>query len=983
MGVEFENNTMDTPRIPPSPRVSPFKRYSRVNLRFKLPYYTAWGQNLMICGSDLLFGSGNIKQGVWLTPHHEGEQLVWQANVSVPENFQLEYKYVLVDEKLNVLKWEAGESRKLQLPEGLPDGAVIDVLDSWQDGASPEALLSKGAFRKVIFGKSEEDMAEPEESLGLLPSLQGDSLPSPDAVLLRFRIRCTRLEKGQKVYLVGSATSLGEWETDAALPLVHTSSSVWEADATIKRAEFPIRYKYILKDKEGQIVLEHGDDIELGLDTSARKPSLMIFVSDGNFRAAPWRGAGLSVPVFSIRSTEDVGSGEFLDLKLVVDFAANSGMRLVQLLPVNDTSVNGMWYDSYPYSSLSVFALHPLYLRLQALSDDIPSDIQAEIDHAKEELNLPAVDYDKTVNFKLSIAKKLFLKEKNKILSSTLFKLFFDENKEWLKPYAAFCFLKDLFGTSDHSQWGLHAKFSLAKLDKLVSPDADHYDSVAYRYYIQYHLHLQLSEAARYARKNRVILKGDLPIGVDRNSVDTWMAPTLFRMDTSTGAPPDMFDANGQNWGFPTYNWEEMSKDNYAWWRARLTQMAKYFSAYRIDHILGFFRIWELPAHANAGILGHFRPSIPISAEEMEKEGVWDFNRLSEPYIRPHLLQAIFEERWTEVATKYFEENAPSVYSFKEEYNTEKKIAASLKPREGSPDWLAKEMADTKQGLISLLTNICLIRDLEDPRKFYPRFDMESTASFSELDDHSNEVLKRLYQDYYFVRQEALWRENALKTLPVLMNSSDMLACGEDLGFVPACVPPVLNELGLLGLRIQRMPAGTVEFANPAEYEYMTVCAPSCHDCSTMRAWWEEDEGRRLRFFRTMLGYNGESSPDKCTPDVARAIIQQHCEAPSVWTIIPMQDLMALREEYCERPANEETINDPTNPRHYWRFRIHVPMETLIKDVELLSSIQELLLLSGRTRVTELPEDYQLSENTQVSNQVKDRLAALSVAQKH
>lgn len=644
-----------------------------------------------------------------------------------------------------------------------------------------------------------------------------------------------------------------------------------------------------------------------------------------------------------------MGAGEFLDIKLLVDFAVEAGLHLIQLLPVNDTSVNGMWWDSYPYSSLSVFALHPLYLRLQEISEYMPQSIKEEIESAKEKLDLKQVDYDATMATKLSIAKKVFYLEKDEVFGSIEYKKFFWENQTWLKPYAAFCFLRDFFGTSDHSQWGVYSSFSAEKLEKLVSTTSEHFNTIAFNYYLQYHLHLQLSEAAEYARINRVILKGDLPIGVDRNSVDTWVNPTLFRMNTSTGAPPDYFDKNGQNWGFPTYNWEEMSKDNYGWWRARLTQMAKYFTAYRIDHVLGFFRIWELPDHAATGLMGKFRPSIPLSQEELEQEGIWDFNKLSKPYISCHTLQEKFGTRWAEFASRFFNEYEHSCYEFKEEYNTEKKIVKQLGLSTESTSSLVQELQETKKKLIELIQEVILLQDLEDPQMFYPRFNLEQTYSFKGLDDGSKHALQRLYHDYYFQRQEGLWRENALKTLPVLLNSSNMLACGEDLGLIPACVQPVLQELGLIGLRIQRMPSTPgIEFAVPANYEYATVCAPSCHDSTTLRAWWEEDQDRRARFFRDVLSFVG-NPPDKCEPTIVHAVIQQHMEAPAMWSILPLQDILALKEVYAQRPAKEETINDPTNPRHYWQFRLHVSLESLLTDSELINLVKELVETSGRS----------------------------------
>ncbi|KAI3984258.1 hypothetical protein MKX01_011212, partial [Papaver californicum] len=707
-------------------------------------------------------------------------------------------------------------------------------------------------------------------------------------------------------------------------------------------------YKYCQHDKAGNISLEVGPQRELYVDSTSNDTPKYISLSDGIFREMPWRGAGVAIPMFSVRSEEDLGVGEFLDLKLLVDWAVDSGFHLVQLLPINDTSVNGMWWDSYPYSSLSVVALHPLYLRVQALSEDISKEIKQEIMDAKERLDGKAVDYEATLATKLSIAKKIFSVEKDSVLTSSAFKKFFSENEEWLKPYAAFCFLRDFFETSDHSQWGCFSQFSKEKLEKLVSKDTVHYDIICFHYYIQYHLYLQLSEASAYARKNRVILKGDLPIGVDRNSVDTWVSPNLFRMTTSTGAPPDYFDKNGQNWGFPTYNWEEMSKDNYAWWRARLTQMSKYFTAYRIDHILGFFRIWELHDHAVTGLVGKFRPSIPLSQEELEKEGIWDFDRLCRPYIRQDMLQEKFGDSWSVIASNFLNEYQKFCYEFKEDCNTEKRIVSKLKEC-GGKSWLVSE-DNIRSELFDLIKNVVLIRDPEDARRFYPRFNLEDTSNFQALDDHSKNVLKTFYYDYYFQRQETLWSENAMKTLPALLNSSDMLACGEDLGLIPNCVHPVLQELGLLGLRIQRMPSEPgVEFGIPSQYSHMTVCAPSCHDCSTMRAWWEEDEERRSRFYKTVIG-SSEEPPSTCVPEVAHFILRQHAEAPSMWAIFPLQDLLALKEEYTKsRPAAEETINDPTNPKHYWRYRIHVSLETLMNDKEIKMKIRGIVQSSGRS----------------------------------
>lgn len=916
------------------------KDQESVNVSFRLPYYTQWGQSLLVCGSEPVLGSWNVKKGLLLSPNHHDSELVWCGSITVPSGLNCEYSYHVVDDNKNVLRWEAGKKRKLLLPETIKDGDVVELHDLWQAGS--DALPFRSAFKNVIFRKS--SCLDIERPLGTIQN----KLEKQDLVLVLFTICCPNVDEDRSVYVIGSPVKLGQWKVQDGLKLSYSGESIWQGECVLPKDDFPIKYKYCKYGKAGHLSLETGQNRELFVDSTCSQPRY-IFLSDGMMREMPWRGAGVAIPMFSVRSENDLGVGEFLDLKLLVDWAVESGFHLVQLLPINDTSVHGMWWDSYPYSSLSVFALHPLYLRVQALSENIPEDIKQEILKAKEQLDRKDVDYEVTMATKISIAKKVFNLEKDLILNSSSFQKFLCENEDWLKPYAAFCFLRDFFETSDHSQWGRFSHYSKEKLEKLVLKGSIHYDIICFHYYIQFHLHLQLLEAAEYARKKGVVLKGDLPIGVDRNSVDTWVSPNLFRMNTSTGAPPDYFDKNGQNWGFPTYNWEEMSKDNFGWWRARLTQMAKYFTAYRIDHILGFFRIWELPDHAMTGLVGKFRPSIPLSQEELEREGIWDFDRLSLPYIRQDFLQSKFGPSWTVIASNFLNETAKELYEFKEDCNTEKKIASKLKSCVETS--LVFEGEDKlRRELFDLLQNIVLIRDPEDARKFYPRFNLEDTSSFQDLDDHSKNVLKRLYYDFYFHRQEDLWRQNALKTLPVLLNSSDMLACGEDLGLIPSCVHPVMQELGLIGLRIQRMPSEPgLEFDIPSKYGYMTVCAPSCHDCSTMRSWWEEDEERRYRFFKDVVG-SSKLPPKQCVPEIAYFIIRQHMESPSMWAIFPLQDLLALKEEYTTRPAAEETINDPTNPKHYWRYRVHVALEDLHKDKELKTIIKDLVGGSGRSQ---------------------------------
>ena len=340
-----------------------------------------------------------------------------------------------------------------------------------------------------------------------------------------------------------------------------------------------------------------------------------VAVNDSWSDIPGWKGAGTAIPVFALRSANDFGTGEFLDLKLMVDWAEKTGQSVIQLLPINDTTITGDWMDSYPYNANSTFALHPQFINLEA-AGVVPDKKFRDL---KKKLNgLDKIDYVKVNKAKSEYLRQAFEATGAKVLRRKSFKEFKKANEEWLIPYAAFCALRDEYGTADFSQWGDMAEFTKAKLNCYCDANRKAIDFVCF---VQYHLDLQLREVRNYAHEHGVVLKGDLPIGISRTSADAWQFPRLFNMDSQAGAPPDAFSADGQNWGFPTYNWEEMEKDGFAWWRNRLAKMNEYFDAFRIDHILGFFRIWEIPLPQKSGLEGHFTPALPYSGDELRSWG--------------------------------------------------------------------------------------------------------------------------------------------------------------------------------------------------------------------------------------------------------------------------------------------------------------------------------------------------------------------------
>ena len=880
---------------------------------------------------------------------------MWEVIVPIPLVPEIIYRYAVVDESMSIVKW-GKHNHTIVLPASLEDGSIVSIHDAWMDGSHPGCLLSTAAFRKVILPDRPRVSSQP--ILHLQPTI-GEAI-------IRFQVWDWEVEGSQEMCVTGGAPQLGNWQMQQVLQMTQTSPACWEAEVSVPLSAFPVTYKYAVGDRSGEsLLIEHGESriVALPMTETSRAPTVMIR-HDGNFRRERrWRGAGVAVPVFSLRTTQSVGCGEFSDIPQLAQWCASVGLKMLQLLPVTDTCVQGDWRDSYPYSSVCVFALHPMYLCLDQLSTPHPPRNEQQIKEARAALSSPAstnhpdVDYEGTLSAKLRITRQVFDVVGQEALDSDEYKIFWERNEKWLRPYAVFCFLKTLFGTAEHWKWGVFATPTSDMFDRLSSADQEWHATIQFYYYIQFHLHRQLAAASAAAAACRVALKGDLPIGVDKRSVDTWLAPKLFHMDTSTGAPPDYFDPGGQNWGFPTYNWEEMEADEYDWWKRRLQHMSQYFHAYRIDHILGFFRIWELPADAKSGLLGRFRPSVPLWRNELETRGIWDFDRLCEPYVTSGLIERIFGEGElaVEVAARYFTDGPGRRLKFRPQYATEAALW-TLRPRPGLPKELADEVDTVRKGLLTLRQNVVLLRDPEDPERFYPRFNLSATSSFRDLDLHWRDELSRLHDEYFHGgRSDSVWREHALKTLPMLQSASDMLVCGEDLGMIPACVHPVMEELGIIGLRIQRMPSDPgCEFGDPSNYPYMTVASPSSHDTTTFRAWFEAEAERRQRYFCKVLEGEEDGAPESCTAEIAEAVVRQHLDSPAVLAIFPLQDLMAMSGTLATRPAEEETINDPTNPEHYWKYRMHVTIEELASDVELKEKLRLAVRASGRVAVDDV-----------------------------
>jgi 4-alpha-glucanotransferase len=550
------------------------------------------------------------------------------------------------------------------------------------------------------------------------------------------------------------------------------------------------------------------------------------------------------------------------------------------------------------------------------------------------------------MNVKWEFFKTIYPQESPAIFNSQEYKTFFEANKEWLVPYAAFSYLRDVNGTPEFGKWKEYDQYNQSEIEALSSPDLAHYHEIAIYYFLQYHLHKQLVEVHDYARANGIAIKGDIPIGVSPRSVDAWVDPQLFNLDLQAGAPPDDFSATGQNWGFPTYNWELMEKDGYQWWRKRFQKLSEYFDAYRIDHILGFFRIWGIPVDAVWGLTGSFQPALPFSKNELEAKGLnWDENRFLKPYLKEHVLYSIFGKYTDDVIREYLLPDGWQNFKFKLEYNTQKKIEAhfaALGYNFGNKEVLIRD------GLYMLHCEVLFVRDLREPDKFHPRISMHSSATFRDLSDDIRRKLDQIYVDYFYHRHTEFWKQHAMKKLPALISATNMLVCGEDLGMVPDSVPDVMNSLEILSLEIQRMPKkSNTEFAMPSDAPYRSVCTTSTHDMNPIRAWWEEDAILTQRFYNRALAMQGPA-PTTCENWIAERIIEQHLESKAMLIILPWQDWMALESKLCLEHPFAERINVPSNPRNFWCYRMHMTLEQLLKEDKFNKKIKEMIEKSGR-----------------------------------
>ena len=890
-----------------------------MTVQFNIEYKAMFGEQIVV---NIQTEEGELKLPLETT---DGERWACDWCVESPEKSYTYYYSVEREGRAVKTEWLM---IKHQLDVNAKKAAVYTLYDHWK--AMPEdAYLYSSAFTDCINHQAPQKMK-----------------PETGSKIVRLIVRAPQLRDGDRLGVLGADKALGAWDVQKILPMTQHTYNEWVADIDATHLEGGhLEFKFVaFRNAKNNLLWESCMNRTIDLP-EMKAGELVSYELDQAFFALYNRKlAGTLVPVFSLRTRKSAGIGDFGDLKTMIDFVASTGQKVLQLLPINDTTITHTWTDSYPYSCISVFAIHPQYADLHALPELKDAKARAEAEKTRAELNaLDKIDYEKVNDFKINYLRQIFNQEGEKMMKTAEYKAFFQDTELWLVPYAQYSYLRDKNGTADFNQWPDHQVWDEAERKALADPKTAAYKNVAFFYFVQFVLDRQMQEAHEHAKAKGVILKGDIPIGVNRNGCDVWTEPKYFNLNGQAGAPPDDFSANGQNWGFPTYNWFEMLKDDCQWWNRRFQNMARYFDAYRIDHVLGFFRIWEIPVHSVHGLLGQFAPALAMSREEIESYGLhFQDDRFTRPFITDWVLDRVFHERAGEVKEKYLDRLDDERYQMKPEVDTQRKVEALFADATDEKElWL-------RDGLYALISDVLFVRDHTNPGVFHPRISAQLDFIYESLYDNDKAAFNRLYNDYFYRRNNQFWYQEAMKKLPKLVQATRMLVCAEDLGMVPDCVPWVMDELKMLGLELQSMPKDpSVKFGHLSRNPYRSVCTISSHDMPTLRMWWDENIQRTQEYYNTML-YRQGPAPHPLPGWLASDIISRHLTSPSMLCILSIQDWLATDEALRLPDANAERINIPANPKHYWCYRMHLNIEDLAADKRFVQSITEMISQSGR-----------------------------------
>ena len=825
-----------------------------MKLKFTINYNTAWGESMhVVISYHSQDGTQRQQNLIMLTDDGQLWTLETAALVSRHHPLShISYRYQVENADGEVLRQEWDMVPRVYFFDASQNYIFPD---QWRDRPLAYHLYSD-AYRTTQHAPRGEEV-------------EASRVPLFRRTVL-FRVSAPQLQKGQAVAVCGSHPAIGSWNATHALV-------AWEeGDNRVISDELA----------DGQVLVLYGEPLRLC--------------------EASWRLAGVSVPVFALRSEHSYGVGDFGDLRRFVDWAVATGMKVIQLLPVNDTTTDHHWSDSCPYNIVSFFALHPHYIDLEAAGTLRSKTKMTQFMRRRQELNaLHYSDYEAVDRVKSEYLRELFDEQGKTVLATKECKAFCEANADWLADYAEY---RD--------------------------------EALDYVSFVQYLLHQQLTAAADYAREQGVVLKGDLPIGVHRDSVETSKHPALFHLDAQAGSPPDSFSQHGHNWGFPTYDWNE---DLLRMLRLRLSRLSQYFDALRIDHVLGYFRIWEIPVEAIDGVLGHFSPALPLTVDEIEYFGLTFRKELfTKPFINDRIVDRLFGIHAAYVRENFLVRKAYNLYDLADQCATQRRIATLFADRRDENSlWI-------RDGLMRLASNVLFLEDSHQQEMYHPRIGATQEPVFEALSDTERDAYLRLYNNYFYQRHSFFWGQQALHRLPAMMGDSRMLFCAEDLGMLPDCVEPVLDQLRILTLEIQQLPKQQgFEYSHLEANPIRSVCTIATHDMTPLRLWWQQQPERRQRYYVTMLQKEGRA-PEQLPAHLAEEIIARHLYCPSMLCILQLQDWLAMDSELRSKRPDEERVNTPSDAYNRWQYRMHLTIEELLQATKFNNKLRTMIQRSRR-----------------------------------
>ena len=676
---------------------------------------------------------------------------------------------------------------------------------------------------------------------------------------------------------------------------------------------------------------------------------------------------GVAVPLGALFTKDNPVIGEFPDLIPFANFCKDAGLGIIQLLPVNDTGT-----QSSPYSGLSAFALHPIYIRLNKIpgfdalyNSDEKFKTAYDTFFTENKFTL-RYNYDNILNTKTSLLKQIYdnLPVGKTGTADQNFTDWIKANP-WVKTYAVYKNLKWNYMQASWKSWHDNDKnLTSEQILKLWNTKAFKKEHLFYAW-CQMIAANQFEEAVNEVHKMGLLLKGDMPILMNEDSCDAWAYPDFFNHNLRAGSPSDGENPSGQNWGFPTYNWKNLKSQNFSWWKQRLKTAAHYYDAYRLDHILGFFRIWAIPSDDCNALTGHTEPYSSFKIENLYELG-FDDDRIRW-LCRPHIPTSVVEDiTWNrDVAHKILQTFCTRINN-EELWLFDKSIKGSNSIRNTDLSAFVDKQAEDKikSKLIEYWSNRTLLEVSKN--KFIPLWTYNQSTSWASLNDTEKESLEELFAQLA-KKNVNLWKKQADEIFDAITNGLKMIPCGEDLGVGISCVPQTMKKHKILGLRVVRWCRKWGEDGQPyisfKDYEPLSVTTTSVHDSSTIREWWNTEKESVTAFIKENAGAFGiqseiagtlfekeageieqsiqELARTEFTPEIAQIILKTSATSASQWFIPPLQDFLYMEKNLWLDKANDERINIPgTVTTFNWTYRMPCAIEELSGNKELINKIK-------------------------------------------